>query len=144
MSNPADNRRFGYGRKLALWIIIALLLIALFQLFRTATTHGPSSTLAFSDLLDDVGRGQVADVTLPGQSIAGHFKDGRAFTSYAPTDSGLFDRLQRSGAQVTVKPADELRLPLVNLIVSWFPLALLIGVWIFFMRQMGLRRGREP
>ena len=67
-----------FGKNLALWIVIGLLLVALFNLFQTSSTRGPQSTLAFSDFVADVNRGQVTDVTIQGDSIAGHFTDGRA------------------------------------------------------------------
>src|SRR5438034_10507974 len=73
-----------FGKNLALWIVIGLLLVALFNLFQTSSTRGPQSTLAFSDFVTDVNRGQVTDVTIQGDNINGHFTDGRAFTTYAP------------------------------------------------------------
>ena len=69
-----------FGKNLALWIVIGLLLVALFNLFQTSSTRGPQSTLAFSDFVADVGRGQVTDVTIQGNGISGHFTDGRAFS----------------------------------------------------------------
>jgi cell division protease FtsH len=74
-----------FGKNLALWIVIGLLLVALFNLFQTSSNRGPQSTLAFSDFATDVNRGQVTDVTIQGNNITGHFTDGRAFTTYSPT-----------------------------------------------------------
>ena len=82
-----------FGKNLALWIVIGLLLVALFNLFQTSSSRGPQATLAFSDFLNDVGRGQVADVTIQGNTINGHFSDGRAFSTYAPNDPDLVNRL---------------------------------------------------
>ena len=82
-----------FGKNLALWIVIGLLLVALFNLFQTSSSHGPQSTLAFSDFLNDVKHGQVADVTIRGHSISGHFTDSRAFTTYAPNDPNLITKL---------------------------------------------------
>ena len=73
-----------FGKNLALWIVIGLLLVALFNLFQTSSTRGPQSTLAFSDFVSEVNRGQVTDVTIQGSNITGHFADGRAFSTYAP------------------------------------------------------------
>ena len=81
-----------FGKNLALWIVIGLLLVALFNLFQTSSSRGPQSTLAFSDFVADVNRGQVTDVTIQGDNINGHFTDGRAFTTYAPKDPGLVGR----------------------------------------------------
>jgi cell division protease FtsH len=131
-----------FGKNLALWIVIGLLLVALFNLFQTSSTRGPQSTLAFSDFVTDVNRGQVTDVTIQGNAITGHFTDGRAFTTYSPTDPGLVGRLIDKGVRITASPVDENVPSLFGVLVSWFPMLLLIGVWIFFMRQMQGGGGR--
>ncbi len=125
-----------FGRNLALWVIIGLLLIAVFNLFQSPGNHGPQSRLAFSDFISNVDRGQVSDVTIQGQSIAGHFSDGRAFSTYAPNDPGMVDRLTKQGVKISAVPVEEQTPSLLGVLLSWFPMLLLIGVWIFFMRQM--------
>ena len=131
-----------FGKNLALWIVIGLLLVALFNLFQTSSTRGPQSTLAFSDFATDINRGQVTDVTIQGNNITGHFTDGRAFTTYSPNDPGLVNRLMDKGVRITAAPLDENVPSLFGILVSWFPMLLLIGVWIFFMRQMQGGGGR--
>jgi cell division protease FtsH len=131
-----------FGKNLALWIVIGLLLVALFNLFQTSSTRGPQSTLAFSDFVTDVNRGQVTDVTIQGNSITGHMTSGQGFTTYAPNDPGLVGRLIDKGVRITASPVDENVPSLFSVIVSWFPMLLLIGVWIFFMRQMQGGGGR--
>jgi cell division protease FtsH len=131
-----------FGKNLALWIVIGLLLVALFNLFQTSSTRGPQSTLAFSDFLNDVSRNQVADVTIQGNTISGHFTDGRAFSTYAPNDPGLVNRLVTKGVRITAAPVDDNVPSLFGVLISWFPMLLLIGVWIFFMRQMQGGGGR--
>src|SRR5437773_1464191 len=131
-----------FGKNLALWIVIGLLLVALFNLFQTSSSRGPQSTLAFSDFVTDVNRGQVTDVTIQGDNINGHFTDGRAFTTYAPNDPGLVGRLTDKGVRITAAPVDENVPSLFGVLISWFPMLLLIGVWIFFMRQMQGGGGR--
>src|SRR5436190_18897901 len=81
-----------FGKNLALWIVIGLLLVALFNLFQTSSTRGPQSTLAFSDFVTDVNRGQVTDVTTQGDNINGPSTDDRAFTTYSPKDPSLDGR----------------------------------------------------
>ena len=131
-----------FGKNLALWIVIGLLLVALFNLFQTSSNRGPQSTLAFSDFVADVNRGQVTDVTIQGSNITGHFTDGRAFTTYSPNDPSLVNKLMDKGVRITAAPLDENVPSLFGILVSWFPMLLLIGVWIFFMRQMQGGGGR--
>ncbi len=131
-----------FGKNLALWIIIGLLLVALFNLFQTSSTRGPQASLPFSDFLSDVNRGQVADVTIQGNNISGHFTDGRAFSTYAPNDPNLVSRLTDKQVRITAAPIEDNVPSLFSILVSWFPMLLLIGVWVFFMRQMQGGGGR--
>jgi cell division protease FtsH len=125
-----------FSKNLALWVIIGLLLIALFNLFQSPSSRGPQTSLAFSDFLNEVQAGRIGDVTIQGQQIAGHFSDGRPFSTYAPYDPNLVDRLAGSGVRIQAMPLDDNMPSLLGVLVSWFPMLLLIGVWIFFMRQM--------
>ncbi len=131
-----------FGKNLALWIVIGLLLVALFNLFQTSSNRGPQSTLAFSDFLNDVNRGQVSDVTIQGNTISGHFTDSRAFSTYAPNDPSLVTKLVDKGVRISAAPVDDNVPSLFGVLISWFPMLLLIGVWIFFMRQMQGGGGR--
>src|SRR5438046_966668 len=125
-----------FGKTLALWIVIGLLLVALFNLFQTSSSRGPPPPAPYSDFLPDVNPGQVTERTIQGDNINGHFTDGRAFTTYSPKDPGLVGRLIEKGVRITAAPLDENVPSLFHVLVSWFPMLLLIGVWIFFMRQM--------
>ena len=131
-----------FSRNLALWIIIGLLLVALFNLFQAPSGGDERASLAFSDFLGEVERKQVRDVTIKGNNITGHFTDGRAFQSYAPGDPNLVDRLRQGGVRITAAPSEDNVPSLFGILVSWFPMLLLIGVWIFFMRQMQSGGGR--
>jgi cell division protease FtsH len=124
------------GRNLALWIIIGVLLVALFNLFQDSSARGTYSSLAFSDFLGEVERGRVSEVTIQGNTIQGHFSDGRAFSTYTPNDPGLVDRLRAGGVRISAAPPEEGMSGLFGILISWFPMLLFIGVWIFFMRQM--------
>ncbi len=86
-----------FGKNLALWIIIGLLLVALFNLFQTSSTRGPQSTLAFSDFVTDVNRGQVTDVTIQGSSITGHMTDRPGLHDLCPERSGPRRPADRQG-----------------------------------------------
>ena len=92
--------------------------------------------------MTDVNRGQVTDVTIQGNNITGHFSDGRAFSTYSPNDPSLVNTLMDKGVRITAAPLDENVPSLFGILVSWFPMLLLIGVWIFFMRQMQGGGGR--
>ena len=125
-----------FGRNLALWIIIGVLLVALFNLFQNSSTRGPQSSLAFSDFLHEVERGSVAGVTIQGPNISGHFSDGRGFATYAPQDPQLVSRLTEKNVRIIAAPMEDNMSGLLGVLISWFPMLLFIGVWIFFMRQM--------
>jgi len=125
-----------FGKNLALWIIIGLLLVALFNLFQSSSTRSPQASVPFSDFLNEVERGQVADVTIKGNQISGHFTDSRSFSTYSPPDANVVDRLADRGVRISAMPDDSNVPSLFSVLLSWFPMLLLIGVWIFFMRQM--------
>jgi len=112
-----------------------LLLFALFNLFQGSATRGLQQEMAFSDFIDQVEAGQVREVTISGQDITGHTRDGREFQTYAPEDPTLVKDLRDNGVRIEAKPQEEVS-PLLSILISWFPMLLLIGVWIFFMRQM--------
>ncbi|MEX0808986.1 MAG: ATP-dependent zinc metalloprotease FtsH [Dongiaceae bacterium] len=125
-----------------LWIVIALLLIALFNLFDGGSTRGPQSEISYSQFLTEVDTGQVSDVTIQGRTINGHTSDGRAFTTYSPEDPNLVAKLAERGVSITAAPIESDVHPLLSILISWFPMLLLIGVWIFFMRQMQMGGGK--
>ena len=126
------------GRNLALWIIIALLLLTLFNLFQGQSSRDPATPLAFSEFLDRVESGQVRDVTIEGNQITGHLAGtGQSFSTYMPDDPGLVSRLRSNSVLIDVKPSgDESVSPVYGVLLNWLPMLLIIGVWIFFMRQM--------
>ena len=98
--------------------------------------RSPHAPVAFSDFLASVESNEVRDVVIQGSSISGHYRDGRSFATYAPDDPGLVQRLHKQGVRISAMPASEETPSLWGLLMSWFPMLLLIGVWIFFMRQM--------
>jgi len=125
-----------FGKNLALWAVIVLLVVALFNLFQSPNSREDVQEMAFSDFLAEVQSGQVRDVTIQGHQIKGHIQDGRAFATYAPNDPTLVNRLTEHGVRITAAPDDEGMPSLFSILISWFPMLLLIGVWIFIMRQM--------
>ncbi|MHC8509235.1 MAG: ATP-dependent zinc metalloprotease FtsH [Rhodospirillales bacterium] len=125
-----------FGRNLALWVVIALLLIALFNLFQGASQPNPQAHLAYSDFVRSVESGDVREVTIRGQTINGVTVNGRGFQTYAPDGADVVSRLYDQNVRINAQPPEEGSPPLWNILISWFPMLLLIGVWIFFMRQM--------
>ncbi len=124
------------NRNLALWVVIGLLVFALFNLFQGSSTRTPHNSLAFSDFLVAVKSGEINNVKIQGNAISGNFRDGRPFQTYAPDDPNLVTTLNEQGVKITAAPSDEGSPTLFSILISWFPMLLLIGVWIFFMRQM--------
>ena len=130
-----------FGRNLALWVIIAVLLVVLFDLFQPGGMHQSAATVAYSDFVSEMNNGHIRNVTIAGHQITGVQTDGRAFQTYTPDDPTLAQRLTDKGVQVSAKPDDD-GVNLMHLLLSWFPMLLLVGVWIFFMRQMQSGGGR--
>jgi cell division protease FtsH len=131
-----------FGRNLALWVIIALLLVVLFNLFQPGSNHTAATQVAYSDFINEVNGGRVRDVVIQGRTVSGQLTDGRTFQTYTPEDSSLVGRLTDKGVRVIAKPEDSDVNPLLHYLLSWFPMLLLIGVWVFFMRQMQAGGGR--
>ncbi|MGE4372373.1 MAG: ATP-dependent zinc metalloprotease FtsH [Xanthobacter sp.] len=123
-------------RNFALWVIIVLLLLALFSLFQSPGQRTSANDISFSQLLADVDTGRVRDVVIEGPNISGTFTDGRQFQTYAPNDPSLVERLYGKGVQITARPPSDNMPWFVSLLLSWLPFIVLIGVWIFLSRQM--------
>src|SRR5256884_545388 len=123
-------------RNFALWVIVVLLLLALFTLFQNPGTRTSAADISFSQLLTDVDQGKVRDVTIQGPEIHGTYTDGRGFNTYAPNDNTLVQRLYGKGVTITARPLQDNVPWFVGLLVSWLPFIALIGVWIFLSRQM--------
>ena len=124
-----------FSRNMALWVVIALLVFAMFNLFQ-GTGQRQQAMMAFSDFLSAVEAGDIRDVTIQGPGITGHYRDGRTFSTYAPDDPNLVATLTRKSVRISALPYDKDTPTLFSILISWFPMLLLIGVWIFFMRQM--------
>jgi cell division protease FtsH len=124
------------GKNLALWIIIGLLLIALFQLFQGSGSHTSQTGMPYSEFINEVHKGGVSDVTIKGQQISGTLVSGKPFATYAPNYTDVVSVLQGTNVRFSAVPDDSNVPSLFSVLLSWFPMLLLIGVWIFFMRQM--------
>jgi cell division protease FtsH len=129
-------------RNFAIWIIIGLLLIALFNLFQSPGRQTAENGISYSQFLTAVEDSNVRSVTLSGDKIVGQYNDGRSFQTFKPNDANLVDRLESKGVGISVEPKDDSSPTLLSILISWFPMLLLIAVWIFFMRQMQGGGGR--
>ena len=124
-------------RNLALWAIILTLLVLLFQLFQGPAQKATARELDFSQLLRELDQGNVVEVTISEEEAVGTLGSGGSFITYIPdNDTVLQERLANSGINYKYEKSDDDVPTLLSVFVSWFPMLLLIGVWIFFMRQM--------
>ena len=123
-------------RNFALWVIIFLLVLALVTLFQSPAQKSPSADITFSQLLTEVDASHIRDVTIAGADISGHYKDGRAFVTYAPNDPGLVDNLYKKDVTITARPPSDGNSWLLTLLINGLPLLLFLGVWIYMSRQM--------
>jgi cell division protease FtsH len=130
-------------RNLAIWVVIALLLVALFNLFQNPAQNRRGQSITYSEFLGAVENKTVQDVVIQGNRISGIFRDsGNAFMTYAPSDAGLVERLRKNDIKFSARPTDEEVPSFLSVLVNWFPMLLLIAVWVFFMRQMQAGSGR--
>ena len=120
-------------KNLILWATISLVMVALFNMFNTPPAQ--QNKISYTEFRSLVEDGQVTEVQIQGQKVTGTTGDNQRFSTYAPEDPDLVQTLMNKNVQVTAKPTDDSPW-YITLLVSWFPMLLLIGVWIFFMRQM--------
>lgn len=125
-----------YGRNIVLWVILSLCLVAVFNVFSTNRQYATSQNIPYSEFLDEVDRGAIKDVMIKGNNISGKTDDGRPFTSYAPIDLNMVDKLIAKGVKISAAPPEAEGSSFFNILLSWFPILLIVGVWIFFLRQM--------
>ena len=123
-------------RNLALWIVIAALLVILFNLFQGTSQHTTASALTYSKFNELVVQKQIKKVTLTGESVKGEMTSGQPFTTTVPSnDTTLWPALKANNVDITVNQADD-SFNLLAIFINWFPMLLIFGVWVFFLRQM--------
>ncbi|MGE5491841.1 MAG: ATP-dependent zinc metalloprotease FtsH [Actinomycetota bacterium] len=120
-------------KNLAIWLIIGLVLMTVFNQFNTRQVA--QGSMEYSQFIEEVKQGHVSKVVMEGRTLKATTTDGKKITSYAPPDLWLVSDLLKSGVKIEARPEEEPSM-LMNIFVSWFPMLLLIGVWVFFMRQM--------
>ena len=127
------------SKNLALWLVLVLIFLFLFNIF--SKQHGREPEIIFSEFIAAVDRGEIQEVTIQGHNIQGKYRNGERFRTFAPNDPDLVKSLREKKIKIAAKPEDESPWYMV-LFVNWFPMLLLIGVWIFFMRQMQVGGGK--
>ncbi|MBP9792247.1 MAG: ATP-dependent zinc metalloprotease FtsH [Rickettsiales bacterium] len=130
-----------FKKNIFIWVIIFVITFLIFDQIGNSN-YSKNSNLSFSDFLNKVESGQVSDVTIQGQNLDGHLSDGKKFSTYSPDYPGLVDTLKQFNVSITATPLESKMGSLLGIILSWFPMLLLIGVWVFFMRQMNSGAGK--
>ena len=123
-------------KNLMMWGLIILLVVGLFQLFQNPKSSVVEEKTSFSSFLKNLEDGRIVQVEIKGNEIEGLLSDGTTFSTYAPNDPNLVEKLTSKGVSITASPLEDKMPSLLGVLLSWFPMLLLIGVWIFFMRQM--------
>ena len=126
-----------FYKNIALWLVICLMVVMLFQMFKQPERAGAG--LSYSEFLSMVERGNVVQVTIQGENISGLSNQG-PFKTYAPKDPELIKLLRSKEVRITAKPEEDSNW--FQMLLSWVPMLLLIGVWVFFMRQMQVGGGK--
>jgi cell division protease FtsH len=133
-------------QKLAIWAALLVLLLALYNLVSNPSQARHGNEIQYSEFLEAVDKGQVAEAVLAGNRISGTMRDATAnagaFSTYAPDDPTLVAKLRDKGVKFKARPADDEVQSVASILLAWFPMLLLIGVWVFFMRQMQSGSGR--
>jgi len=127
------------SKNIAFWLVLFVIFLLLFNVF--SRQHGREPEVVFSDFITAVERGEIKEVTIQGHNIQGKYQNGERFRTFAPNDPELVKNLREKKVTIAAKPEDESPWYMV-LLVNWLPMLLLIGVWIFFMRQMQVGGGK--
>ncbi|MBL4646909.1 MAG: ATP-dependent zinc metalloprotease FtsH [Rhizobiales bacterium] len=126
----------GNFRNFALWIIIGLLLIALFNLFQNPGQSTAGAVIPYSQFISEVEQGTVRSVIIAGDEVTGVYNNNQHFSTRAPDGADYVEVLTRRGVAITAEAPSSEGFSLIGLLLSWLPMILILGVWIFFMRQM--------
>ncbi len=124
-------------KNLAMWAIIVLLTVGLYNMFKSPQgSFNQKNNIIFSEFLSEVENGRVVQVEIQGNNVNGILSNGQNFSTYVPNDPNLIEKLSEKGVSISAAPKEEKMPSLLGVLLSWFPMLLLIAVWIFFMRQM--------
>jgi cell division protease FtsH len=131
------------SRNILFWLGVALVLMFVFNMVQgpAGLTAGAEEKISYSDFMDAAQEGRIVDVTIKGSSIEGSFSGGKGFVAMVPPNENVVDRLQGTAVQITADKPDPEEFSLLSIIISLLPAILIVGVWIFFMRQMNGKGG---
>jgi len=136
-----NNRLSPFSKNIALWLLITLVMIVLYNYFSIVESNRGKATINYSKFVEMVKADRVAKVTLKGNEISGEFSDGKSFKSYAPGDPEMVKLLEAKKVEITAVSKDDSSW-YGTLLASWLPMIVLVGIWIFFMRQMQAGGGK--
>lgn len=123
------------SKQILYWLIAFVALSVLLNGFAPNSHKGPTSKVAFSDFMNSAEEGQIENITVIGHDISGTYTNGTHFKTYAPFDPNMIETLRKQNVKIEAKPIENAETTFWGILISWFPMLLLIGVWIFFMRQ---------
>ena len=131
-----------FKKNIAIWLVIGFLLASFYNSFIGINKKTQIQDIAFSEFLQELDKGNIVEVNIKGDSINGDSINGKKFKTVAPYDPNLVEKLSKQNVRINVEPINNNKSSFFNIILSWFPMLLLIGVWIFFMRQMQSGSGK--
>lgn len=123
------------GKSMVIWLVAILLLSSVMGGLNETAKRGSETKMAFSEFLDSVENKRVSEVVISGADVSGTLSDGRRFYTYAPAAAGMVDTLRENGVRIEARPEDTSANTFWGIVISWFPMILLVGVWIYFMKQ---------
>lgn len=123
------------GKSIILWLVAFIFLSLALNGFNPEVKSGNTAQIAFSEFMDNAEAGRVQSVTIVGNDVQGSYTDGTKFRTYAPFDPSMVENLRKMDIKIEARPIDTSESTFWSILISWFPMLLLIGVWIFFMRQ---------
>ncbi|MEO0791550.1 MAG: ATP-dependent zinc metalloprotease FtsH [Pseudomonadota bacterium] len=130
-------------RNFAIWVIIAVCLVGLFQLFQKPNPNRAGTEISYSEFLAALEAKSIEEVVVQGNRLSGRYRNNSTpFATYAPSDPNLVDKLQAGGVQIKARPSDDEVPSLFSVLLSWAPMLILLAVWIYLMRQMQSGSGR--
>ena len=124
------------------WLVIGFILASFYNSFIRINKNVQIQDIAFSEFLNELEKGNILDVNIKGDLINGNMLDGKKFKTYAPYDPSLVEKLSKQNVTINVEPVNNNKSSFFSIILSWFPMLLLVGVWIYFMRQMQSGSGK--